>query len=179
MLTLKDCEIGVIATMDDIPVRGNASVSGDDVLDKRSEDAILDRLKRGDVWAWASVEVRVSFGQHHASEYLGACSYEDEADFQAEGGYFDEMRSTALEDLNNDLLEKALRHMDVFHVPLADQTSETVYWNEDDGEPCGEGWFYWFCFGGCMPEHEPRGPFETEDAAVKEIMDNWLESEAW
>ena len=28
------------------------------------------------------------------------------------------------------------------------------------------GWFYWFCFPGCLPDSEPKGPFETEAEAL-------------
>ncbi len=24
------------------------------------------------------------------------------------------------------------------------------------------GWFYWYCYPGCLPEGDPIGPFETE-----------------
>lgn len=29
------------------------------------------------------------------------------------------------------------------------------------------GWFYWYCFPGCLPEGGPVGPFATCDAAVE------------
>lgn len=29
------------------------------------------------------------------------------------------------------------------------------------------GWFYWFCFPGCLPEGDPMGPFATYGDAVK------------
>lgn len=29
------------------------------------------------------------------------------------------------------------------------------------------GWFYWYCFPGCMPEGEPNGPFESADEALE------------
>lgn len=32
------------------------------------------------------------------------------------------------------------------------------------------GWFYWFCFPGCMPDSEREGPFETEDAALADAQ---------
>lgn len=84
--------IEVIATVDDIPVRGNAVASGNEAEDKRVEDEIIARLDKGDVWAWASVEVRVTFrGVLTASEYLGGCCYEDEADFVENSGYYEEM----------------------------------------------------------------------------------------
>lgn len=34
---------------------------------------------------------------------------------------------------------------------------------------CGnlEGWYYWTCFPGCLPEGDPIGPFETEEEALE------------
>lgn len=29
-----------------------------------------------------------------------------------------------------------------------------------------EGWYYWACFPGCMPDGNPTGPFETEAEAI-------------
>lgn len=28
------------------------------------------------------------------------------------------------------------------------------------------GWFYWFCFPGCMPDSEAVGPYGSRDAAL-------------
>lgn len=28
------------------------------------------------------------------------------------------------------------------------------------------GWFYWFCFPGCLPDSEPFGPFDTRAEAL-------------
>ena len=33
----------------------------------------------------------------------------------------------------------------------------------------GEGWFYWYCFPGCLPDSEPSGPFATEAEALAEV----------
>lgn len=95
-------EVELIARQDDMPVRGNALASGDDAEDKRCEDEILARLDRGDVWAWALVEVRASWEGWKASDFLGACSYESEAEFRADE-YFADMRETALRALADTL----------------------------------------------------------------------------
>ena len=87
------------AEFDDIPVRGNAIVSGDDAEDKRIEDSILRRLENGDVWAWASVKVIASWNGIEGVDYLGACSYEDEDDFKQPGGYYEDMKAEALASL--------------------------------------------------------------------------------
>lgn len=32
------------------------------------------------------------------------------------------------------------------------------------------GWFYWYCFPGCMPDSEPYGPFTTQAEALAEAQ---------
>lgn len=91
--------VRVSAEQDDAPVRGNAMASGDSALDRRVEDQILARLDDGDVWAWASVTVEVRWMGLVAREYLGCCSYRDEAEFRADGYYSDMVRA-CLSDLD-------------------------------------------------------------------------------
>lgn len=33
------------------------------------------------------------------------------------------------------------------------------------------GWFYWYCFPGCVPEGTPIGPYESKAAAIKAAQD--------
>lgn len=30
------------------------------------------------------------------------------------------------------------------------------------------GWYYWYCFPGCMPDSDPTGPFDTEEEALED-----------
>ena len=34
------------------------------------------------------------------------------------------------------------------------------------------GWFYWYCFPGCLPDSEPLGPFETQAEALADARAN-------
>ena len=52
---------------------------------------------------------------------------------------------------------------------------ETYYVDADDldfvdeeGNQLEEGWYYWFCLPGCMPDSEPCGPFDTEAEALED-----------
>ena len=63
----------------------------------------------------------------------------------------------------------SLPDAEVFYRELAENTSDTVFWDEDDNEPYGEGWYYWFCLPGCMPDSSPFGPFETEAEAIEAL----------
>jgi hypothetical protein len=80
---------------EDIPVRGNAMASGDDALDKKVEDEILERLDSGDIWAWAHVTVEASAGEFTGEDTLGGCCYRDAAEFMQPGGYYEDMKSEA------------------------------------------------------------------------------------
>lgn len=33
------------------------------------------------------------------------------------------------------------------------------------------GWFYWFCFPGCLPDGEPMGPFASEAEAIADAQE--------
>ena len=101
-LTVNDITWTVTAQFDDIPVRGNAMVSGDADFDREVEDRILSRLEDGDVWAWAMVLVQGEYKGLSASDTLGACNYADQDDFE-QGGYYDDMRATVVDSLNEQL----------------------------------------------------------------------------
>ena len=115
----------VFADMDDLPVRGNAVDSGDAELDTKVENEILTLLDKGNIWAWASVEVKCSVdidGVTFAGrDCLGACSYKDENDFK-NGGYYDQMKEGARRDLLENLRDavklgnKAYKILDNYHV---------------------------------------------------------------
>lgn len=38
---------------------------------------------------------------------------------------------------------------------------------DDEGDCLGSGWYYQYCFPGCLPDSEPSGPYDTERAAIK------------
>ena len=92
---------------EDVPVRGNAMASGDDDLDRKYEDEILDRLDRGDLWAWCQVtvtaKITVEDQRFEGWDALGGCSYRNVEEFIQPGGYWEDMRHQALLDLASNL----------------------------------------------------------------------------
>jgi len=44
-------------------------------------------------------------------------------------------------------------------------------------EESGCGWFFWFCFPGCLPESHPFGPFNTEEKAIKNAEETFGEED--
>lgn len=101
----KDVEYNLTVEPDDMPVRGNALASGDDSTDKKYEDEIIDRLNRGDVWAWATVKVTAHWNGLEGTDYLSGCCYQDEKDFKRPGGYYADMKKEALEALKQHIKE--------------------------------------------------------------------------
>ena len=114
MTTEIDYEVEV--EQDETEIRGNAIASGDDEGDREVEDALIDRVNRGDVWAWACVRVIATIegtDLRGESSWLGGCSYDSTRDFidskftitdTATGevthrGYYDDMCDEARDDL--------------------------------------------------------------------------------
>lgn len=44
-------------------------------------------------------------------------------------------------------------------------------WNESapEEEEYREGYYWWACFPGCLPDSDPIGPFETREEALEDI----------
>lgn len=43
--------------------------------------------------------------------------------------------------------------------------------SDDDSLGYEPGWYYWFCFPGCLPDSEPIGPFGTEQEALEDAQE--------
>ena len=98
----KDVEFEIAVLAEDMPVRGNALVSGDDDLDTQAENEIIEDYNNGNEWAWCTVRVTARWRDFVGADFLGGCSYESEKDFIA-GGYYEDMKARALATLNNEL----------------------------------------------------------------------------
>lgn len=104
--TLMDVTYTIHCLEEDIPVRGNVMASGDDALDKEAEDATIAALGHNP-WAWCTVKVVATVTHRGAAftgyDYLSCCSYENEAAFCSDSGYFPDMKKNALQDLQQNL----------------------------------------------------------------------------
>lgn len=43
--------------------------------------------------------------------------------------------------------------------------------DDEEQEVNGAGWYWWVCLPGCMPDSDPHGPFETEEAAIADARE--------
>lgn len=98
-LTREDVDIIIETHPEWIPIRGNAILSDDPNYDRQVEDELIQRLSKGDIWAWCSVIVKAYWNGFEGEDYLGACSCADEEDFKRSDCYED-MVTVAINNLN-------------------------------------------------------------------------------
>ncbi len=60
----------------------------------------------------------------------------------------------------------ALPDVEVFYADEGELT-----W-EGQEEPSEAGWYYWYCFPGCLPDGEAEGPYATEAEAVAAMRED-------
>jgi len=42
------------------------------------------------------------------------------------------------------------------------------YVEDEDGAPMADGFYWWACFPGCLPDGDPSGPFASEEEAIND-----------
>jgi len=52
---------------------------------------IESELSMGNMWAWCRVTIIVAFQTFEERDHIGSCSYQNEQEFKAPGGYYDDM----------------------------------------------------------------------------------------
>jgi flagellar biosynthesis/type III secretory pathway protein FliH len=92
-----EAEISIHVHPEDLPVRGNYIVSGDEAYDKEQEDKLLAEMEWNE-WAWCTVEVKAKWEGLTASAFLGGVVEKHEESFRA-NGYFDDMKHEAISEL--------------------------------------------------------------------------------
>lgn len=68
----------------------------------------------------------------------------------------------------------ALPDVEIFYMSRKDMKGygpDSVWYLEDDNEYMEPGWYYWFCFPGCLPDSDPIGPFATKEEALADARE--------
>jgi len=96
-----------------IDVQWEGDVDPADQFDNPEDVAwVRQQIDDGNIWGWCRVAVRAMWRDPHTGEeyegwdYLGCCSYESEASFKQPGGYYDDMKKAAYDELQSQV-EKA------------------------------------------------------------------------
>jgi hypothetical protein len=105
-LTSNDVEFSIECLPEHIPIKGNCSAIDEDT-DAATVDWINRQLENGNPWAWCTVRVVARWKDFEGDDYLGACSYESEDSFKEPGGYYDDMKNAALDNLNHNIASLA------------------------------------------------------------------------
>ncbi len=103
-LKAKDVEFEIECLPEDIAIEGSFA-SGDDAQDAATVRMIEADLASGNEWAWCCVKVTARYADFEGTDYLGGCSYKSAEDFQSPDGYYPQMCSEALADLNRSIRE--------------------------------------------------------------------------
>jgi hypothetical protein len=68
----------------------------------------------------------------------------------------------------------ALPDVEVFYVTRGASgqgyVGETIIDDNQTEEPLEQGYYYWFCFPGCLPDSGPIGPFDTQEDALADAQ---------
>lgn len=66
----------------------------------------------------------------------------------------------------------SLPDIEVFHHDCTSTEEPCPFASEESAEfECERGWFYWFCFPGCLPDSDAIGPFDTEEDALADARE--------
>ena len=67
------------------------------------EDKVINEYENGNYWAWCTVRVTAEYKGIKGTDYLGCCSFASEEDFKEEGGYYEDMKQVAYDELISNL----------------------------------------------------------------------------
>lgn len=68
------------------------------------------------------------------------------------------------------------RENDPYALPDVEIFTESDY-PPEDGTEMEPGFYYWYCFPGCLPDSDPIGPFPTYEDALSDARDGGFEEE--
>jgi hypothetical protein len=83
-------------------------ISPEGDFDEETAAWVRNELEDGNTWAWCRVTVTAmhldqsndyNWVEYEGKDYLGGCSYRSKEDFMAPGGYYDDMKKAAYNDL--------------------------------------------------------------------------------
>ncbi len=67
------------------------------IEDAEALEWIRRQLEQGNEWAWCTAHVVVNYQGLTGDDWLGGCSYESEANFAQDGGYYESMVGEAVD----------------------------------------------------------------------------------
>ena len=78
--------------------------------------------------------------------------------------------------MDDDLIFEFMKRPDYSLAAMNSSDRENMLGAMVAEENIESGWFYWFCFPGCLPDSAAIGPFPSHRAALKAAQDEQKES---
>lgn len=72
-------------------------------------------------------------------------------------------------EMDEDMVREYMRRHEFRLASMNSRTREAMFNAMIGEEDITGGWFYHFCFPGCLPDSDPFGPFETQAEALANV----------
>lgn len=87
-----------------------------------------------------------------------------------------ELTAREVAELDEDMVFEWMRKHQYRLAAMNSRTRDAMFDAMIEAEGITGGWFYWYCFPGCMPDNDiPMGPFKSHAQAVQAAQDNAAE----
>jgi hypothetical protein len=82
-----------------------------------------------------------------------------------------QMTAREIAERNEDLIHEYLTRHEFRLASMNSRTREAMFDAMIEEEGIQGGWFYWYCFPGCMPDSDPIGPYDSSKEAKQAAQD--------
>lgn len=83
-----------------------------------------------------------------------------------------QLTASEVAEMEEDLIYEYLRRPEFRLATMNSRDRERMLDTMVEEQGITGGWFYWFCFPGCLPDSDPVGPFASEDEALADAQEN-------
>ena len=83
-----------------------------------------------------------------------------------------ELTAHEVANLDEDMVYEYMRRHEFRLATMNSRTREAMYDAMIEEQSITGGWYYWYCFHGCLPDSSPFGPFATHAEALAGAQDN-------
>lgn len=83
-----------------------------------------------------------------------------------------ELTAREVAERDEDLIHEYMKRREFRLAAMNSRDREKMFDAMIDAEGITGGWYYWYCFPGCIPDSEPFGPYENRAAALQAAREN-------
>ena len=78
-------------------------------------------------------------------------------------------------ELDEEMIDEYMRKHEFRLASMNSRTRDAMFDAMIEENGITGGWFYWYCFPGCLPDSSPVGPFDSHADALKAAQDDAAE----